>query len=234
MALSDSNIGKKDKRNARRSMEAAHYRWSDSQKLEAIQSWLALGNLALTARLLSIPEITLRQWKNTEWWSKAVEEIKLQEKIQLSARLRKLVEASQVVVAQRLESGDAVVTKGGDIIYKPVSLRDAHRVSVDLIDRQHTIDKMLLQQSDTPEQDDNKLEKLAERFAEMATKSIEKQINKRRTVDVEEVPFAIHDERETGLQEGAGVGEDIQARTGEASDDAERSEEDGLGSRSGV
>lgn len=189
MALSDNENEKKRKRSKNRSIDAgSNYRWSDKQKLEAVQSWLALGNLALTSRVLGIPEITLRVWKASEWWKSAVEEIKTQESIQLSVRMKKLVEASQNIVAQRLENGDPILNqKTGEIIMKPVSMKDAHRVAVDLIDRQKDIDKMTKDEAPTEQRDDNKLEKLAEKFAEMASLSIEKKMKEKRTIDVTDV-----------------------------------------------
>jgi hypothetical protein len=81
-----------------------------------------------------------------------------------------------------------------------VSMKDAHKVAVDLIDRKKELDKLTVDDGPTEARDDDKLEKLAERFAEMATKSIENNLNKRRTVDAEIVD-AVHDEREAGLQE---------------------------------
>lgn len=219
MALTDTESAKKEKRNKRRSVEAkTNYRWSDQQKLEAVSSWLALGNLAMVSRILSIPEITLRVWKTSEWWAKAVEEIRLSENVQLSARMKKLVEASHVIVAQRLETGDPILNqKTGEIIYKPVNLRDAHRVAVDLIDRQKEVDKLTRDTAPSEERDDDKLAKLAERFAEMATMSIEKQFNKRRTVDavdiVEDVHHAAYDARQARLPESFGVGEEESAGT---------------------
>jgi hypothetical protein len=209
VALTDNERGKKEKRNKRRSVVAeTNMRWSDQQKLEAVSTWLALGNLALTSRLLSIPEITLRVWKAQEWWHEAVEEIRLQDKIQLSARMKKLVEASQTIVAQRLETGDPILNqKTGQIVYKPVSMKDAHKVAVDLMDRQHTLERITDEPTGTGDLGSEKLEKLAEKFAEMATKSIENQMNKRRTIDisvqdVEENDNAVDEEREEGLQTG--------------------------------
>lgn len=210
MALTDNERAKQEDRAKRRSIEDTSKRWSDQQKMEAIQSYLALGNLALTARVLGIPEITLRVWKASDWWKDVVEDLKRQEKIVLSNRMKKLVEASHTIVAQRLESGDPILNqKTGEIIYKPVSMKDAHKVAVDLLDRQNILEKATNEDSGTPEGDDNKLEKLAERFAEMATKSIEKNFDKRRTIDVGAVEIsqrdndnAVHEERETGLQAG--------------------------------
>jgi hypothetical protein len=202
MALTDNAREKKSKRVKKKPMDAVgNFRYSDAQKVEAVSSWLALGNLALTSRLLGIPEITLRVWKTSEWWKNLVEEMRMQEKIVLSARMKSLVEASQTIVAQRLESGDPILNqKTGEIIYKPVSMKDAHKVAVDLIDRKKELDKLTVDDGPTEARDDDKLEKLAERFAEMATKSIENNLNKRRTVDAEIVD-AVHDEREAGLQE---------------------------------
>lgn len=188
MALSDAENEKERKRNKNRAVDAgSNFRWSDKQKLEAVQSYLALGNLALTSRILGIPEITLRVWKASEWWKTIVEDIQRQEKIELSNRMKKLIEASQNIVAVRLEQGDPVMTQKGEVVYKPVSLKDAHKVAVDLIDRKKVVDAATVDVVVTDEKAENKLEQLAERFAELATKSIEKNINKQRTVDVTDV-----------------------------------------------
>lgn len=206
MALSDAEREKTLKRNKNRSIVAkSNFRWSDKQKLEAVSSYLALGNLALTSRVLGIPEITLRVWKASEWWKNAVEEVRLQEKIVLSNRMKSLVDAAQTIVAQRLETGDPVMSPKGEIVYKPVSMKDAHKVATDLIDRKAVLDKTTVDAAPQEESNSNTLEKLAERFAAMATKSIEKQFDKKRTIDVtdvEEISSAVHEERETRLQDG--------------------------------
>lgn len=212
MALSDKESQKDFKRNKNRSIEATtSQRWSDKQKLEAVNSYLVLGNLALTGRVLGIPEITLRVWKTSEWWKKLVEEIKLQETIELSNRLKSIVTASQNIVEDRLVNGDVIYDqKTGQLIRKPVNMKDAHKVAVDLLDRRKEIEKAANQEAPSEERNDNKLEKLAERFAEMATKTIEKNINKKRTLDVPFVEIvennsALHEEREEGLQTGERV-----------------------------
>lgn len=213
LALTDNERGKKEKRDKRRSINAgSNYRWSDQQKLEAVQSYLAIGNLALTSRILGIPEITLRVWKTQEWWHALIEDLRLQENIQLSARMKKLVEASQNIVAQRLESGDPIMNqKTGEIVYKPVSMKDAHKVSVDLIDRQKDLQKMIDGVPVENEATDGKLEALAEKFAEMSMRSIQNKLDKQRTVDVTDVTenkSAVHDERQARLPEGTPMGEE--------------------------
>jgi transposase-like protein len=226
VALTDNKRGKVEKRTKKRAIDAgSNFRWSDQQKLEAVQSWLALGNLALTARILGIPEVTLRVWKAQEWWHEVVEELRLQETIQLSARMKNLVEASQTIVAQRLESGDPILNqKTGQIVFKPVTMKDAHKVAVDLMDRREDLQRIVDGGPKSDTANENKLEQLAERFAEMAAKSIQKQIDKKRTVEVID---AIPKERETRLSEGAPVGEGEQTGTSETTSGTEQGSEGG-------
>lgn len=219
MALTDNENEKNRKRNKPKSLVAkGNFRYSDKQKIEAVSSYLAIGNLAMVARISGIPEITLRVWKASTWWKEVVDDLKMQEKIQLSSRMKALVEASQTIVAQRLETGDPILNqKTGEIIYKPVSMKDAHKVATDLIDRRAVIEKTTVDTVMTDERADDKLAALAEKFADMATRSIENKINKKRTVDADavEIIHAVDDEREAGLQEG------VREVSGEAGADQE-------------
>jgi hypothetical protein len=187
--LSDSPSKQLKKSKRIRSITApTNKQWSDSQKMEAIQSFLLLGNLALTSRILGIPEITLRVWKTSQWWKDTVAEIKSQEKVELSSKMKKLVGASLAVVEDRLINGDFQFDqKTGEVIRKPVNMKDAHKVAMDMQERQDLIDKSL--SGDEHKGDDgveSRLLKLAEQFAEMATKKIEQKVDEHRTIDVED------------------------------------------------
>lgn len=162
--------------------------WSDAQKMEAVQSWLVLGNLALVSRLLSIPEVTLRYWKASEWWNTVVAEIRSQEKIELSNKLKSIVNASLAVVEDRLSNGDYMFDqKTGQTIRKPVNMKDAHKVAVDLQDRQETLEKASMQKQETSDESvETKLLALADKFAELATKKIDQKVLEHRTVEVED------------------------------------------------
>lgn len=187
MALSDIENEKDKKRKTRPVDAKTNLRWSDQQKIDAAKSWLVLGNTAMVGRLHGIPRITLMKWQESEWWHALIAELRLQDTIELSAKMKNLVQAAHSVVAQRLESGDAVLNqKTGQIVYKPVSMKDAHRVAVDLVNQKATLDKGYVA-PDIPITNTDKLEALAEKFAEFATKSIEKNLDKRRTIDTEEV-----------------------------------------------
>lgn len=174
---------------ANRSMESPNKHWSDKQKTEAIQSYLLLGNLSLTGRILGIPEVTLRKWKVMPWWNDQINEFKTQEKIQLSSRLKKIVDASLTVVEDRLINGNFQLDqKTGEVTRVPVGLKDAHKVAVDMQERQEILEK-----ADKPELSDegidDKLLKLANKFADMATKRIEQKELLDRTITVEDAVY---------------------------------------------
>lgn len=142
--------------------------WSDSQKLEAVTTYLALGNLALSSRVLGIPEMTLREWKNKEWWKEVEGELRVQDDIQLSSRLKRIIESSITATEDRLANGDWIFnSKDGCLMRKPVALRDVHRVTMDMLDKRESIaNKQPV--SANLEQIDEKLKKLAEKFDEIA------------------------------------------------------------------
>jgi len=227
MALTD-NPNTKHRKPKIRAVDAGTNRsWSDKQKIEAVQSWLLLGNLALTSRLLSIPEVTLRQWKTTEWWKNVVDDIKQQENMEMSARLRKIVDASLTAVEDRLVHGDLMYDpKTGQMIRKMVNMREAHKVAVDLMDKRTMLEKAAAPQMEMT-QDENKLEKLAEKFASFVLKKTEPVV-----VDVTDVTIktenehALHEERETRLSSR------IHAVPGESHSETHEVGEDGFAEKS--
>lgn len=203
MALSDNPVAKQRKPKDRSITAKTNKSWSDKQKVEAVQHYLLVGNLALTARVMGIPEITIRQWKTTEWWKNVVEDLKLQENMQLSSKLKNLVEASLLQVSDRLENGDFMYDqKTGQMIRKPVNIRDAHKVATDLMEKRTMLEKAAAPAQESV-QDDNRLEQLAEKFASFVLKKTEQAPV---IVDVTDVVVkednALHDERTQGLQEG--------------------------------
>jgi transposase-like protein len=189
MAFSDVEKEKDAKRNVNRAIDAGtNKRWSDKQKLEAVNSFLLLGNVSLVSRILGIPRITLQVWKASNWWKELVDEIKLQDRIELSNKMKKIVSAAHAVVEDRLINGDMVVTPKGEMIRKPVAMKDAHRVAVDLLNQKDVIEKAMSKEPGAEgEGSSDKLEVLAERFAMFATKKIEQSLDKKRTVDVVDV-----------------------------------------------
>lgn len=198
--LSDAEQLKSVPSNRRRAVSAeTNKHWSDSQKLEAVTTYLSLGNLALTSRVLKIPEMTLRMWKQKEWWKEVEGELKVQENIQLSSRLQRIIEGTLSATEDRLANGDYIYdNKSGQLVRKPVSMKDAHKVAMDLMDRRDILDNRK-PVNVSLEQIDDKLKKLADKFEQIATGRKQDVIEVTDVIVGEEVSYA---EGGTGLRDG--------------------------------
>lgn len=143
-----------------------HY--TDKQKLDAVTLYLTLGSVALTAATLKISERTIWLWKRTDWWADLVNEIKKEDKIVLSSKLRKIVDKSWSVMEDRMENGDWVLNqKTGELQRKPASLRDVSTVAfqaAQLVDKFDKTDSFVV----ATEQIEEKLNKLAQAFADLS------------------------------------------------------------------
>lgn len=167
--LSDDEHLKNLPSNRRRAVDASGRSWSDSQKLEAVTTFLSLGNLAQTSRLLGIPEMTLRTWKQKDWWKEIEVDLKTQDTLVLSARLKRIIESTLAVTEDRLVNGDFIYdNRTGSMVRKPVSMKDAHKVTMDMIQRRDIIDNKQPTEVSI-EQIDDKLAKLAQKFEEIAS-----------------------------------------------------------------
>lgn len=167
--LTDSSYAKNHKSKNRAVNAETNKRWSDRQKIECVTTFLALGgSVALTSAALKIPEQTIWVWKRSEWWHDMVSEIKQEERLELSTKIKKIVEKSWEIVGDRLENGDFIYDqKKGELIRKPVSLKDAAKVANDSVVLR---EKLELNENFTVANDqiEDKLAKLAKAFQDLA------------------------------------------------------------------
>lgn len=177
--------------------------YTDSQKLEAVKLWLLTGNLMHTAAALNIPFPTVRSWRYADWWNRIADELKTEDQIQLSNKLKAIAEKSLEIMADRLQNGDYIFNRfTGEMERKPVSLRDTTTAFNSIQDRKMRLDDKPRDQAENKQVMD-RLSALAQKFEEIA--------NKKQPIQVTDVLFvenqdAVHDQREEGLQERAGVG----------------------------
>lgn len=161
-----------------------HY--SDSQKIEAVTTYLMLGSLTLVSSLLKININTLKLWKKSEWWKDVENDLRTQEDLQLSKRLQNIVTKSLDVVEDRMEHGDFVYDqKSGQMRRKPVSMRDAARVMLDLNHRrEQLVDRHISNESVSTDKIEQTLNNLAKEFARIAN-----QVTAKPPVEVTDVLF---------------------------------------------
>jgi transposase-like protein len=148
--------------------------WTEKTKNEVIHTYLVTGNLALTARIMDVPEETIRYWRKQDWWDDTVREIRHSGKVELSSKMKKIVEASIAVIEDRIVNGDFVFDqKSGEVVRKPVNLKDAHKVAIDMVDRQGVLEQEADGGVSSNEGKNiaSSLEKLAEAFKTFAEKN---------------------------------------------------------------
>ena len=165
--------------------------YTDSDKLNAVKLYLLTGNKAATAAALGIHIQTMYYWCNSEWFKDLTREIQAQNNIELTNKLRAIAEKALNVTMDRLENGDYILNqKTGEMIRKPIVVRDAHR-----------IDRKEREQGEHATA--GRLEQLAEAFAKFASKTVKLEV-----IDVQskEIVDAVHDQRKEGLQEGGRLG----------------------------
>ncbi len=125
-----------------------------------------------------------------------VETIQSESNQELDTKLSNIIERSLDAVNERIEGGEFILdSKTGTVKRVPVKLKDVHRVAVDLLDKR---DLLRIKPQERQEQAATVdiLKKLAGQFAEWAKVHI-----KEPKIVEGVVLSAIHEERETGLQD---------------------------------
>ena len=183
------------------------YRYTAQQKVDIVAQYMATGNLRQVARLNNMHYNMLVNWKREPWWGKVEKEIKLQKKAERKSKVDRIVNKALDAVEDRIDNGDFVYDqKTGEILRKPVSLKEVRGVANDMLQRQIDVDKL--------SQDHAKLVGHAQIKDQLALLQKEfAKFNTNRTVEV--IPSALDEERKERLQEG------IRSLSGEAGTDPE-------------
>lgn len=170
--------------------------YTDKDKLNAVQTWLVLGKVPLVAAATGVSEHTLRQWKLQPWWKELVAQVQAESNQELDAKVSKIIDRALDVTADRMEHGEYLLdSKTGQVVRVPVKIKDAHKVAVDLLGQRDII-RGKPEQEKQEKQTSDILKKLADQFADWV------KLNMKQPRTVEGEVLAVHEERETRLQDG--------------------------------
>lgn len=213
--LKITNLAKKHKPNTT---------WSQEARIAAVSQYLVLGNMALVSSVTKIPHQLLRAWKGQPWWAEVESQVRATENLQMDGKLTKIVDKSLDAVMDRLENGEFVYNqKTGQVIRKQVNMKDAAKVTVDMITKRELLRGNATARTETTQTSvEDQLKALALEFAKWQNPQ-----PKVETLDVETVEIidnAIYDERETRLREGSPLGEDDPSIQSEGEGGAQLSE----------
>lgn len=142
--------------------------WTTNQKLQAVSTYLMLGNMAETAIVTGIPLPTLKTWKFTDWFKEYALQLQSEEQQQIDANLRKIIEKSLKSVEDRLENGDAQYDqKTGAIVRLPVKANVALKISTELMAKRQALNNNSVK-TEVEKTIDDRLAKLSEEFSKFA------------------------------------------------------------------
>jgi len=174
-----------------------------SKRMEVVARYMLLGNMRLVAEQTNISYSTLMSWKNTDWWPEMVSQLKRQKQTKTNDNITKLIEQSLDVMQDRLDNGDFVFDqKTGQVVRKPVSIRDATQIATNLLQRQQV-------QEELEQKLSVKTSTVAETLSLIAQElkrhnRITGPVEDAKIVLPEKITNAVHDEWEERLQEGSG------------------------------
>jgi hypothetical protein len=139
--------------------------WSKNQKLQAVSTYLMLGNMAETAVVTGIPLITLKVWKTSEWFKEYSLALQTEEVQQMDSNMKRVVDKALKAVEDRIDFGDAQFDqKTGKITRVPVKAHVALKITTDLLARQDKIKSQPVRE-ELEKTIDDRLLRLAQEFA---------------------------------------------------------------------
>lgn len=167
--------------------------YDDNAKIKVISTYLATGNWSLTASLCSVPLQTINKWKQNPQFKELMDQVIIAKKTETKNKLTKQVDLALTVVEDRLQHGDFQWDpKTSQMVRVPVKVRDAHRIAVDMIDRQEILEANIAKiQSKEETSQKNALQDLAAAFEKFSNTIKTEQ----KTIDVTDVVEVVEGER---------------------------------------
>jgi transposase-like protein len=189
--LSNVKLGNLSKRHKKNAV------WPLEKKIEVVSKYLVLGNMKLVSVDTGVDYGLLRQWKMQPWWKDLELEIRATQNIAVDNKLSRIIERAMDVTLDRLENGEIVFNrKTGELDRVPVSMKDANKVTTDLMTKQHALRKEESAQPQTSQQSvTEQLKTLAMEFAKWAEA-------KQKPIDVETIEIVqnVPDEPDSSLE----------------------------------
>lgn len=140
------------------------------------------SSIRQAAKQTGINDRTVRIWKNQEWFNVVLDAVVQQLDSQLDKQLTGVIHKGVQGVADRMEDGDYVFNKKGELVRKPMGGRDMAITTAVMFDKRQLLrDKPTLIEQKSA---DERLSDLGERFRQFAAAT---EIDGNAEVEVEEV-----------------------------------------------
>jgi len=155
--------------------------WSQNQRLQAVSTYLMLGNMSETAIVTGIPLPTLKLWKQTDWFKEYSLQLQTEDVQQMDSNLKRVINKALKATEDRLDLGDAQFDqKTGEIVRVPVKAHVALKITTELLTKQQKLNENPIKE-ELEKTIDDRLLKLSEEFAKFASNKMNNAV----AIDVE-------------------------------------------------
>jgi len=116
--------------------------YTDEQRRAACAEYLIKGNARAVARALNIPERTIYDWKDQEWWHTLSITIRKQTEDRITSELDQIIERAHRETLDRLDNGDVQLVKGADGYEErrvPIKGKDAATIAAIAVDKRQIL-----------------------------------------------------------------------------------------------
>src|SRR5690349_9524511 len=108
-------------------------------KMKAATAYMLEGTLRGAGRVTGIPWETIKDWKKEPYWNDLIVQVIEEHADEYKASNHKIIQLAQEVALERLRNGDPYTDKGGNVRFKPVSLRESVLAFAVAVDKQRIL-----------------------------------------------------------------------------------------------
>ncbi|CAB4217210.1 hypothetical protein UFOVP1590_33 [uncultured Caudovirales phage] len=147
-------------------------KWSQNQKLEAVMTYLMLGNMKEAAIVTGIPYDTFKCWKYTDWFKELLVTVRESDIQQMDSNLQRIVGKALKVTEDRIDLGEYQFDpKTSKVIRVPIKANVALKISTELMNRQDKL-RAAPEKKELEKTIDARLARLSEEFARFASSKV--------------------------------------------------------------
>ena len=162
-------------------------KWSDEKRLEAVATYIALGSMAETSRVVDIPLPTLWSWKTRKtWWEDMERQLRAERNNVTATRLGTIVENTLTAITDRVENGDTIYDqRSGEFHRIPVTAASLNKIGSTLLDRRILLEKMQVTKQEEDVDSTQKLEKQLSKLASAFSEFVASRTKEERVIEAE-------------------------------------------------
>lgn len=137
--------------------------WPQEKKLQVCTLFASgVTSSADLERLTGVPESSVRRFRHEEWWPEMLEQVYAAMDQETESKQTKVINKTLDLIQDRLEGGDYILSRDGEIRRKPINGRELSQIHTAVVDKRQLLRQRSVKKDTTTAE--NRLEKLAKDF----------------------------------------------------------------------